>query len=122
MNALKKTMNLIRSRWYVRTGIYGAIGGCILLCLVSFVGELSPVHVTLTVREAARKDLMVLERDPIIEGTQGFHKLRNLVGLEYFIEHLPQYVLLPGFVVGWTGWSFDAGYKWLRKKRQQVES
>jgi hypothetical protein len=44
--------------------------------------------------------------------------LSILVSLNWFVEHLPQWVLLPALVIGFAGFSLDAGYKWLREKCQ----
>ena len=42
-----------------------------------------------------------------------------LVGLQKFGEGFASWVIFPGIVVGFAGFSLDAGYKWLRKRRTE---
>jgi hypothetical protein len=45
-----------------------------------------------------------------------------LAGLQEFGECFASWVVFPGVVVGFAGFSLDVSCKWLRRRRQQVKS
>ena len=118
MGKVKELVRTGWSRWYVRVGL--AVSLITLVACPPFASR------EVISELKARVELQLAEQNLIRE--KGLHldeqtqaKLHDADSMITWQENLTdwQFVLGSGLVAGYLGFSLDAGYHWLRKRRQQ---
>jgi hypothetical protein len=115
---------LLRGRWtlwYVRRAVDAAIIGFICLlgawlaCLPTAVSLAGDIGRALYLSSAKVQELFYYH-----DGAPGklADSLIQLQSLQFFLDHFIQYVILPAFVVGFAGYSFERHNQ--QKKKNQV--
>ena len=116
------------SRWYVAAAVWAATVGFVLMFFLTaiedshsserdltYIAEGRVNDYFCTLLPGARKHwTMTADR----EVSDKWQRLMGLMFAQKLVERFPRYVLMPGMLVGFSGFSLDLLCKRLRKHRQ----
>ena len=121
MNALQKLCRIGWSQWYVRLGLGVAVGVGILIC-ISYGLRLPELRNSLgfTIIDSLDRKFEHLGPGIFMANWARVHESRekfiSLASLNHGIEEL-KIIIGSFFLTAYAGFSLDAGYHWLRKRR-----
>jgi hypothetical protein len=115
MGTIKEMVRQSWSRWYV---ILAATVMCIVwvALILCHMGVFEKNWETINSKVIEQLNSLEMGRHLDAHGNEKLTEARSLMGLQQFLTDW-QVILGAGLLVGYFGFSLDAGCRWLRKKR-----
>jgi hypothetical protein len=122
MGKLKDLVRYGWSRWYVRAAAIVFLAGFALVAYkLSPFGGASAIHGD-QFESVVAPTLSLQSQLPLNGGAStNYHFLCSLLEANWWLK-VSQWVIWVALITGYIGFSFDVGYHWLRRRREQVKS